>query len=105
MNWLLLSSLREHADGLPDHLTIEYPTGSGVELSIGEILSDLSDRLIALFEGSNPPAMADDPFVEQPGFEDLVFFSEYFDGDTGRGLGAAHQGWTSLVADLIMREG
>ncbi|MEO7447312.1 MAG: hypothetical protein ABI336_03475, partial [Humibacillus sp.] len=29
-------------------------------------------------------------------------FSEYFDGDTGRGLGASHQtGWTALVAHLI----
>jgi len=26
----------------------------------------------------------------------------YFDGDTGRGLGASHQtGWTPLVASLI----
>jgi hypothetical protein len=29
-------------------------------------------------------------------------FHEHFDGDTGRGLGAAHQtGWTGLVANLI----
>ena len=29
-------------------------------------------------------------------------FSEYFHGDNGAGLGAAHQtGWTGVVADLI----
>jgi hypothetical protein len=29
-------------------------------------------------------------------------FHEYFDGDTGRGLGASHQtGWTALVAKLL----
>jgi len=29
-------------------------------------------------------------------------FSEYFDGDTGEGLGATHQtGWTALVAHLL----
>ena len=29
-------------------------------------------------------------------------FSEYFNGDTGAGLGASHQtGWTAMVADLI----
>jgi hypothetical protein len=29
-------------------------------------------------------------------------FSEYFDGDTGEGLGASHQtGWTALVAHLL----
>ncbi len=103
VNWLLLSSLREHAEGLPDDLTIEYPTGSGVGHTIPEIVSDLSDRLCALFEGAAPPAMAGDPFRERTRFEDLVIFAEYFDGDTGRGLGATHQGWTGLVADLIVR--
>ena len=35
-------------------------------------------------------------------FDDLLLFYEYFDGDTGRGLGANHQtGWTALVAKLI----
>jgi hypothetical protein len=34
---------------------------------------------------------------------DVLFF-EYFDGDTGAGLGASHQtGWTALVADIIRR--
>jgi hypothetical protein len=29
-------------------------------------------------------------------------FYEYFDGDTGAGLGASHQtGWTALVAKLL----
>ena len=105
VNWLLLSSLREHAVGLPDGFGIEYPTGSGVERPILEIVSDLSSRLCALFEGTHPPAMAGDPFLSEPGFEDLLIFAEYFDGDTGRGLGAMHQGWTGLVADLIIRAG
>ena len=35
---------------------------------------------------------------------DLIFFHEYFHGDTGAGLGALHQaGWTGLIADLIKR--
>ena len=37
------------------------------------------------------------------GWWDRPWFFEYFDGDTGRGLGASHQtGWTALVADLIL---
>ena len=29
-------------------------------------------------------------------------FNEFFDGDTGEGLGASHQtGWTALVAHLL----
>jgi hypothetical protein len=35
-------------------------------------------------------------------FKDYYHFYEYFHGDSGKGLGAAHQtGWTGLVADLI----
>ena len=41
-------------------------------------------------------------FQTDPHFKDLILFHEYFDGDTGRGLGASHQtGWTGLVANLI----
>jgi hypothetical protein len=37
-----------------------------------------------------------------PHFKDYLLFFEYFDGDTGKGLGASHQtGWTGLVAKLI----
>ncbi len=38
-----------------------------------------------------------------PHFKDLLLFYEYFHGDNGKGLGAAHQtGWTGLVAELIL---
>jgi hypothetical protein len=37
-----------------------------------------------------------------PRFKDYLLFHEYFDGDTGRGLGASHQtGWSALVANMI----
>ena len=41
-------------------------------------------------------------FNKNPYFKDYYHFYEYFHGDSGKGLGAAHQtGWTGLVADLI----
>jgi len=41
-------------------------------------------------------------FTKDPNWRELVWFHEYFNGDTGAGLGANHQtGWTSLVARLI----
>jgi hypothetical protein len=41
-------------------------------------------------------------FLSDPHFRDLILFHEYFDGETGRGVGASHQtGWTGLVANLI----
>jgi hypothetical protein len=45
-------------------------------------------------------------FQEDPTWNRLIPFHEYFHGDTGAGLGASHQtGWTGLVADLIIRRG
>ena len=35
-------------------------------------------------------------------WRDHLLFHEYFNGDTGQGLGASHQtGWTALVAKLV----
>src|SRR5438132_790771 len=37
-------------------------------------------------------------------WHDLIPFHEYFNGETGAGIGAAHQtGWTGLVGDLLIR--
>ena len=36
----------------------------------------------------------------------ITFDGEYFDGETGRGLGASHQtGWTALIAKLLTQNG
>ena len=57
------------------------------------------DRLIGLFrrgdDGKRPVCGNNAKLQTDPHFRDLVLFHEYFDGDTGRGLGASHQtGWT-----------
>lgn len=45
---------------------------------------------------------ADARYAQDPAFRELVLFYEYFHGDTGRGVGAAHQtGWTALAASLL----
>ncbi|HEY6798202.1 MAG TPA: hypothetical protein VI248_26280 [Kineosporiaceae bacterium] len=71
---------------------------------------DLAARLVAIFttgpDGRRPVFGPETLFQTDPRWHDLVPFHEYFHGDTGRGLGAAHQtGWTALVADLILRKG
>jgi hypothetical protein len=39
---------------------------------------------------------------DDPEFRDQLLFSEFFHGDSGRGLGASHQtGWTGLIALLL----
>ena len=65
-----------------------------------------ADRLIAIFtrdESGRRPVNGDCPvFQNDPHWKDLILFYEYFNGDTGKGLGASHQtGWTGLVATLI----
>ena len=46
--------------------------------------------------GANPVLQSD------PHWRDTILFHEYFNGDTGAGIGASHQtGWTALVAKLL----
>jgi hypothetical protein len=107
VNYLLIEALRRFDDYLGDAFKVEYPTGSGTKLTLREIAHDLGDRLIALYrpdEAGNRPAFGGDARFAGPGWKDQLLFFEYFDGDTGKGLGASHQtGWTGLVADLVLR--
>ena len=71
-----------------------------------EIARDLSARLAGLFlrgPDGRRPVLGDNPLLQDdPHFRDLIPFHEYFHGDSGKGLGAAHQtGWTGLVALLL----
>jgi hypothetical protein len=75
-------------------------------MSIKEAALLVARRLINIFQMNNEsrrPNTGDfEKFDADPHFKDLHLFYEYFNGDTGEGLGAAHQcGWTGLVADLI----
>ena len=46
----------------------------------------------------------DKKMQDDPHFQGLYQFYEYFNGDTGEGLGASHQtGWTALIAHLLCR--
>jgi hypothetical protein len=89
-----------------DDFVVEYPTGSGVFVTLNAIADALTDRLISLFakgEDGKRPAFGDrPPIASAPGAEEALLFHEFFDGDTGRGLGASHQtGWTALILNLL----
>jgi hypothetical protein len=107
LNYLLVRSLRRFHRYLGDDFTVEVPTGSGRHLTLAEAASELSDRLVGLFaldgSGQRPVWAAHPLATADPRWRDLLPFHEYFHGDTGAGLGAAHQtGWTGLVANLIL---
>ncbi len=112
INYLLVQSLRGFHHYLGDEFTVEYPTGSGRQLHLGQVADELAQRLINLFV-PDPDGRTGRPvnggvtlFDEDPWWREHVTFAEYFHGDDGRGLGATHQtGWTALVAKLIAELG
>jgi hypothetical protein len=106
INYLLIQSLREFHRYYGEDFLVEHPTGSGRHLTLAGVAHDLSHRLIGLFQrgpDGRRPCHGDHPVLQaDPHWRDHLLFHEYFHGDTGAGLGAAHQtGWTGLVAQLI----
>ena len=91
-------------------LTVECPVGCGRMLTLGQVATELSRRLIRIFlraeDGRRPVFGSSEKFQADPNFRDFIPFHEYFHGDNGAGLGASHQtGWTALVAKLIQQSG
>ncbi len=85
---------------------VEMPYGSGHFRELDELAWDLSDRLVGLFlrdvDGRRPVLGPAAHLQPDSSWADRIPFYEYFDGDTGRGVGASHQtGWTALVAKLL----
>ena len=104
-NCLLIEALHRLHRYYGDDFRVECPTGSGTLVSLAQVADELARRLLRLFlpgpDGRRPYQGA---AAATPGLDDHLLFHEYFDGDTGRGLGASHQtGWTSLVAELLVR--
>ncbi len=108
LNYLLIESLRRFDYWAGGKLTVEFPTGSGVEMTIGEVADHLANRLVSLFEvdesGQRPAVPNNEMYAPGGPWHDRLLFHEYFHGDSGAGLGASHQtGWTALVASLATK--
>ncbi len=108
LNYLIIEALERYHQFYGDSLKVECPVGSGNFLNLGEVATELQNRLLKLFkindQGQRPSQPTDSRFPQDPNFEDLILFHEYFHAETGQGLGASHQtGWTSLVSEIIDR--
>jgi hypothetical protein len=108
MNYLIIESLQNFHFFYGDDYRIEFPTGSGNRLTLWEIATELSHRLLHIFRrdenGNRPFNGGVEKFQRDPHFRDLFLFYEYFHGDNGAGLGAPHQtGWTGLIAKLVQQ--
>jgi Mannosylglycerate hydrolase MGH1-like glycoside hydrolase domain len=110
MNYLLIESLQKFHHYYGESLRVECPTGSGKFMTLWEVAAELSRRLNRLFlrdSSGRRPSFGDvEKFQTDSNWRDYLMFSEYFHGDTGKGLGASHQtGWTALVAKLLEQSG
>jgi hypothetical protein len=108
VNYLVIGALERYARRLGDDFTMEFPRGSGRQLTLREISAELARRLVAIFlegaDGRRPVFGGLERFQTDPAWHDALLFHEYFHGDDGAGLGASHQtGWTGLVADMVVR--
>ena len=102
VNYLLIEALERYHHFYGDSFRVECPTGSGKMLTLCDAAREISRRLGRLFlpdeKGRCPWQGERRQFWEDANLKDLTLFHEYFNGDTGKGLGASHQtGWTALV--------
>ena len=106
MNYLIVESLQKFHHYYGPEFKVECPTGSGQMMTIEQVAGEISARLGRLFlrnaTGHRPAFGPVGKLQTDPQFKDYLLFHEYFNGDTGEGLGASHQcGWTALVAKLL----
>ena len=106
LNYLLIEALQKHDAVLGDTFKVACPTGSQNEMQLWQVTTELTRRLITLFtrdaNGRRPVNGDREKFQSDPHWRDLICFHEYFNGDSGEGLGSSHQtGWTGVVAKLI----
>jgi hypothetical protein len=102
--FLMIESLRKLAKAYGDDVSVV--DAQGKRWTIGDIARTHAERLIKVFardaQGQRPQSGSIAKFQHDPHWRDYLHFHEYFHGDTGVGLGAAHQtGWTGLIASLI----
>jgi len=109
VNFLLIESLQKFHHYLGDEFTVECPTGSGQMMTLWEVAAELAGRMTRIFlkgPDGRRPVNGGNNLYQDPNWQDLVLFYEYFDGDNGRGVGASHQtGWTGVVAKLLQQSG
>ena len=116
LNYLLIEALERYHRFYGDSLKVEYPAKSGNLLTLDEVAARIARRTTRIFvpdENGERPCHRDDSLTQKlatdPHWRELVWFHEYFHGDTGRGLGASHQtGWTALITrcmNLVGRRG
>jgi hypothetical protein len=107
-SFLMIESLRKLEKAFGGEVKVRV---DGETVTLSGFARDLADRMISIFlpdqDGYRPVngprgTRHGELFAHDPHWKDLIWFFEYFNGETGEGLGASHQtGWTGLVSSLI----
>ncbi|MGR9044146.1 MAG: MGH1-like glycoside hydrolase domain-containing protein [Gammaproteobacteria bacterium] len=108
VGFLMIESLRKLDKAVGPSFKLDVvlnEDGKHCRLTLGELAEELANRMIKLFmpdaKGNRPIYRDDQRFQSDPHWKGHVLFHEYFHADNGKGLGASHQTWTSLLAALI----
>ncbi len=104
--YLLITALRTYHRFYGDSLTLPWPGRPNDRINLLQLSEEIARRMISIFlpdaDGRRPVFGDQALFRNNPLWNDMVLFHEYFNGDNGAGLGASHQtGWTALVVQLV----
>jgi hypothetical protein len=102
--FLLIESLKKFSYALGDDFTVSI--SNEPPISLKEMADSFCNRAISLFlpnkDGIRPFYGPLFPYAEDPFWKDHLLFYEYYNPETGKGLGASHQtGWSGLIANFI----
>ncbi|GAA5505146.1 MGH1-like glycoside hydrolase domain-containing protein [Novipirellula caenicola] len=106
-SFLMIESLRKLAKVYGESIRVPAePDAERETMTLSEVAEGHANRLISLFtrdsEGRRAIYGRREKMQHDPHWRDCLLFHEYFNAETGEGLGANHQtGWTGLVASLI----
>ena len=106
INFLIVESLQRFHYYYGENIQIEYPANSNEIRNLDYVANDLSKRLYSIFtkdeNGNRAFNGGNNLLNHNEFFKNYIMFHEYFNGDTGEGIGASHQtGWTATIAKLI----
>lgn len=106
INALIIRALLNLYSYYGDDFKVECPTGSGKQMNLFEVATEIATRLTRIFlvdsKGQRPVYGGSVKFQNDPYWKDNLLFYEYFHGDNGAGIGASHQtGWTGAVAVIM----
>jgi hypothetical protein len=103
-NFILIDAFKKMAKVALNE--IEIKVGEEKPVNLDQIAHFFADGIISIFtknkEHTRPIWGNAFRFKEDPHWKDYIQFYEYYNPETGQGLGASHQtGWSALVANLI----